>query len=232
MNLSGKLCEVHDAVKFNATKHTYEVDGQSMVAVTTAGGMLDKPGLLWGAVKLTKEGKNHQEVWNREKEIGTKVHRAFENAILRSHGLLTLPEQHTAESAYLSACVSEWLDKVSEEIKWFVPERRLYHPTHGYAGTMDAPALWLGCPTIFDVKTCKDADSFYDDWLPQNAAYRAAAEFHTGVEWNGAIIRVPKSGEPPNILPLGNDSADFDAFLHLLGLYKWSKRKTKKGKAA
>ena len=103
IDLAAKLAEVHNSVEFNPKGHTYQVSGKSMVAVTTAGQMLNKPNLIWGAVKLAREGRNHEAVWKQERETGTRVHRAFENSILRRLGCLTLPEEHTAESAYIAA---------------------------------------------------------------------------------------------------------------------------------
>jgi len=227
VSLVAKLAEVHERVAFDEPSHSYAIDGNSMVPVTSVVKQLDKPFLIRAAVALTRQGKDYEQEWGEKRGDGIRVHRAMQNWALRRHGVLTMPEPHTPESAYLAAGLIEWLEKAatSGELELpFLPERRTFHPEHGYAGTKDLPCLWLGQPTILDLKTCPDGSSSYTEWPLQVSAYAAAAEYHTGVEWVGGILRCPRDGSGPSILPYGVDRAAFQAFLGLLAVYRWVNR--------
>lgn len=231
MSLAETLRAVHDRVVFHEEEHAYAIDGIAMDPVTSACKVMDKPFLVDAAARLAREGKDHKQVWGVARENGNSVHRSQQNFVLRTQGALTMPEKHTAESAYLSAGLVSWLDKAhkSGELEFpFRPECRTFHPEHGYAGTMDLPCLWLGRPTILDLKTCPDGSSAYQEWPPQIAAYAAAAEFHTGEQWFGGALRVPKDGSAPSILPYGHDPEAFETFLALLKVYRWLNRDKKR----
>lgn len=229
MTIAEQLQALHDAVGFDTKHHSYQVDGKTMDPVTSIVESTLAKGwdyLGWvGQCALDGGHKNHyRAVMKAEAAKGKYVHRIMENWALRRLGLPELLIEPNPEGAYLAAGLPEFMDAIGLE-PVAPPERRLYHPTLGYAGTLDLAARWHECDVVVDIKTCKIASDRWDSWNLQNAGYRLALREH-GVTpgAQGLIVRVPKDGAAPNILILGDDPADFEAFRSLLDVYRWQRR--------
>jgi hypothetical protein len=225
MSLSEQIAAIHDAVEFAPKSHRYKVAGVALPGVTSIiGSTLGKgDGLTQWAVNLAKAGQDWREVSKAEAAIGTQVHSVVEDWALLRLGLPTEPPQLCSEAAYLASGLREWLDSSGIE-PLAPPERRVYHPTLGYCGTVDMIATVDCNPTVVDVKTSKTAGVYYDSWDLQVAAYSAALYAHE-LPFEGAVLRIPKDGSAPALLiitgsKLGEAGRAWD---HLLAVYNWQK---------
>ncbi len=235
IDLAAGLKAIHDLIEFDSAKHRYKVLGVAMESVTSVlGSTLAKgQGFYSWIAKTTREGNDWRKVGKDEADKGKAVHRSVENYARVRLGLPLLPAfDGQPEAVYLAAGLPELLDEANIE-PIFQPEVRLYHPTLMYSGTMDLPMLWHGERTILDIKTCPAEDTYYQDWRLQLGGYAGALKAHGLGSWQGAVLRVPKNGSTPNILPLGDLDEDFEAFAHVLEVWLYcnkSNAKTRKAK--
>lgn len=165
--------------------HGYKLDGEKLVGVTTAIGVLDKPALRnWYAEQAAKRAIDE---WDKLAELpiserlerirygardtvqaaalrGTEIHSLGQ--ALADGGEVDVPDEHRGPvEAY-----ARWLDKW--QVETLATETPLCHTKHLYGGTAD---LWGkvgrlgGALCLLDVKTGKGV---YDETGLQLAAYR------------------------------------------------------------
>jgi hypothetical protein len=229
VSLAEQIEAIHDRLMFDEAKHRYTLDGKVLPGVTSIIGTTLAKGdafVQWAA-NLARDGESWRAVSKREAAIGTQVHSVVEAWALRKLGLPAPPPALSVESAYLAAGLPEWLDASGIE-PLCPPERRLYHPAMGYAGTADMVAMVSTAGrsvvrAVVDVKTAPTADTVRESWEPQVAAYIDAYEAHGITELVGYFLVIPKDGAEPRLVQMENARGAYDAFRALLSVYQWLK---------
>lgn len=219
--------------------HGYQLDGQKIVGVTTALGVLDKPALVnWAAEQAAKRAVDEWDelaqlpISQRLERIRYGARDVTRAAALRGtqiHDLgqkladgeeVDVPAEHRGPvEAY-----ARWLDRWDVEV--IATETPLCHTQHGYGGTAD---LWgrVGkrdnAVCLLDVKTGKGV---YDETGLQLAAYRYSdlMQPEKGVEMaTPAVDLVYVAHVLPDdvrMLPVTADEGVFRAFLYVLQVYR------------
>lgn len=146
--------------------HGYEIDGIWYPRVTKIVEIKAKPALyrFYGGMESFEAGEKVKEKSANE---GTLIHESIE-------ALLLGKEIDVSES--IKPSVDAFMDFVSKKFIKVVPEfveRRLFHPDHRYAGTLDAIAEIDGKVGVLDIKTSQE---IYRDYNLQTSAYVAAME--------------------------------------------------------
>lgn len=191
------------------------------ISVTGITGMLDKPGLVYWASKLTadyvmthlvnpdtgllKPGSRESidGIYTRAKKqhvvqleeagrIGTMCHGAVECFLKTGRKFNQTKDRPVPAVNAFKQFVKWWNSPEIKGGKVHATEQRLYHPQYNYCGTVDIVAeIRGGLLYIIDVKTSND---FHSPEMPmQLAAYAAAYEVIEGVKVDGiGIIRLDK----------------------------------------
>lgn len=143
-------------IEFDEAKHEYTVGGIVRPSVTQ----------ILRAVGILRFGAVGQELHNEVAMArGRAVHRATELLDLGRLDWVTVNDSIMPQVlAYQDALEAFGLKPIPEYI-----ERRVFHPVHGYAGTIDR--LYLSspgrCPILADIKTGES--------VPKHAAIQTAA---------------------------------------------------------
>ena len=223
---------------FNPKNHGHYYNGQRLLGVTTALGIISKGDALvqWSAnqaveylrlnlvgeitaEELDKQFSNAKRHWRDVKQeaadIGTLAHNWIERH-LRGEAPNLLPENEYAKRSCEAAV--KWI----ELHRWRTVsiEQQVYLPKLGVAGICDWYAEIDGELAVPDWKTSKDVYSIY---RYQTAAYLKAIEEETGERVkNRWILRIDKlTGEFHDVLlPRKDLAADFRAFKNAVALYK------------
>jgi len=243
---------------FDDRLHSYRIepDHELIPSVTQTMDVISKPGLIPWALKegvdwlsshlfydsdrdnyhtksvgidfLTKGIKGaYRNTSTSAINIGTVTHSWVEGAIrwkLEGGDPPPMPPQKEAQKAIeaFRAWVSE------NEVEWHSAERKLYHRTHKYAGTVDAVATINGEHCVIDWKTSK---AIYPEYYLQVAAYAKAIENMDGVDVDSAyILRCDKKTGKFECVRSENFELDFDAFLAAQRLRRRLKVLSKKRK--
>jgi hypothetical protein len=111
--------------------------------------------------------ENGQAIAQKSAEEGTRIHEAVE-AILLGHKI----EEDDSIAPSIRA-FREFLGKTKIETSPEYVERRVRHPDHRYAGTVDALARIGGKFGVLDIKT---SQSIYRDYNLQTSAYMDALQ--------------------------------------------------------
>jgi hypothetical protein len=222
---------------FDAKRHRHLYDGQPLIGVTTALGIVSKGDALvqWGVNQainhisaqlhgdLSEEQVqaillNAKYAWRAKRDeaadIGSQAHAWIEDFL---HGKNPEWPEHPQVRNSCEAAV-KWI----ERHRWqtIEIEKQIYHPTYGYAGILDWWAVIDGVPAIPDWKT---SNAIHTTYRYQTAAYLRAIEHETGerIE-NRWILRIDKNtGEfEDKLLPRRELASDFKAFRNALELYK------------
>ena len=142
----------------------YDVDGVWYPRVTKIIDIKSKPALykFYGdsssyesAVKMTENSA----------EEGTLIHETVEK-ILLGKSVDISPKIKPSIDAFI-----EFLEKTKIRTREGMTEKRIAHPIHKYAGTIDAVALVGGKAGILDIKT---SQAIYRDYNLQTSAYMEA----------------------------------------------------------
>lgn len=123
-------------------------------------------------------------------EIGSQAHKLVEWSIRKGIGQTVGPEPKVRDEALIAALAfQDWCTE--HEVRAKHIEQTVWHPTLGYAGTLDLVARVDGEPAVIDFKTSK---AVYWEYELQVAAYAAAlsAMGHETVT-QGYIVRLPKT---------------------------------------
>jgi len=214
--------------------------------VTGVLGILDKPGLSWGAARETAifavlrrdqwEGlseaeaierlrKHHRGVWDDKASRGTAVH-ALAHEWARGNEIDVPPDC----APYIDALERFYLDW---RPSWVALERSVVfsHPEWAYGGSFDAIGdLADGKRWLLDVKT---GSAVYPDTALQLAAYRAAhavgiydalgnlvdTEPMPEVDATGVLHLREDGGY--SLIPMQAGPDEFEFFLHARRLWAW-----------
>jgi len=129
----------------------------------------------------------------------------------------THPEARAACETFL-----EWM--MRHNVTIIEAERRILSKLYWYAGTVDIIAWVDGELSVLDIKTSSRIS--YSMHM-QTAAYTQAYEEETGkIIQRRGIIRLPKDGEPFEYRE-SSDPEDLRAFVGLIPIYHYTKRKEK-----
>lgn len=240
-----KLYKGKVSLSFDESKHIYSVDKKIVYGVTGVTGILNKPALIYWAVKLAVNKvlknrnllsnhleavleaakKEHTEQSKKARELGIRVHLIvdewFNGDKMELMGkMLEIISQEERQS--LSALI-QFFKKYKLVRKY--GERKIYSKKYHYAGTVDYLGTVDGIMTIVDFKT---SAAIYDDYFIQVAAYAQALEEEGEKIKQTAIVRIGKDGKLEVKIDK-NWKEKVPVFVNLLNVYSWQmKEKDKK----
>ncbi|RJQ29998.1 hypothetical protein C4571_00080 [Candidatus Parcubacteria bacterium] len=146
----------------------YTIENVWYPRVTKIVSIKAKPALLrfYGEAENFKSG---QAITQKSAEEGTLVHEAAEAILLGKE-----PDVNPSIAPAIDAFRRFLEEKNIHTLPEYV-EKRVFHPTHRYAGTVDALALIDGKFGVLDIKT---SQAIYRDYNLQTAAYMDALKSH------------------------------------------------------
>lgn len=242
-------------LEFSPAAHRYwvidqgeKVDG--VVGVTTALGVIDKPGLKYWAANcavdylrsrlsegvfsadelevLFNEARTaFNQVSQTALDVGTQAHNWIESrelAIKCGMECPALPENPNA-----AHCCNAYLDWMTQHnVKVLHSEKRLYSRQNKVVGTLDQVAMIDDSRrVIIDFKSSKDV---YDDYYAQTAAYQMMYEEEMDEKIDGRIV-LKLGKEDGSFYPGEADNEtyqqDLNAFLAAKQLYAWKSDRKK-----
>lgn len=212
----------------NKIKRNYQNDYPS---VTTVLGVLRKIGLeMWFKFHTAQFC---DAASNKGKLIGTQIHEAIENYILKNEVKVDTAYPEEVTNALKSFMLFR---KEHPEIELEWSEIMLTSELHKFNGTMDCRAKRLGKKLTLDWKSgeCKKKDKpdIYDEYKYQTSAYATADNEinNSGIE-GALIVSFAKDKVAYNIYEMGKEEiADcFEIFLSCLKIYNYQKREKNYG---
>lgn len=198
---------------FNAERHEYHWNGKPVPGVTRALG------------DLTDYSFVKPDALERARQEGEAIHAMVELYLKDDLDEDTLPAWLAPRLAALKKLIADTQFKVRAS------EKRVYHPTYGYAGTLDLTASMIvgskakAVEALLDVKRSFAAGAAIGLQL---AAYQAAE--NAGRASQGVIPQVTHRyalqlrADGSYRLELFEDSTDFMVFLACLTRHKWKDR--------
>lgn len=153
-------------LQFDPLAHVYTLDGVAVPSVTT----------ILSATGLVSFDGVPQRTLEAARARGTRVHQAVHYL---SEGLLDWETVHEADRGYVEAGAAFLRDS---GFLAHGQERRLFHPVHRYAGTVDLFGLWDGQHAVADYKTTAGNPADVCAHL-QLAAYAEALRAAPPDEW-------------------------------------------------
>lgn len=189
---------------FDPVRHEYRLDGRVVPSVT----QLLTPIQDWSGIP--------KSVLEAKAILGTAVHRACE---LDEDGLLDEETLDERIEPYLRAFKKF---KAEKRPKLLANEKRLFHLTLGYAGTLDRLYEIDGWPWIIDLKTAVA----HNPWVGvQLAGYVGLVEA-SELKPEKAIVRGGLNLRPDGTYRLHpcTDPTDWPTFVSLLTLHNWRQR--------
>lgn len=199
-------------------------------------GAVRGPGLLDEEAWRDVATKHHRRMWDEAANIGRDVHSIAEQLVYGAQMPAAKDDgtPWTSDVTRMAEQLAHFFDET--KLRPVVHESLVYHAVHRYAGRFDliadldvagVTARWL-----LDYKT--GASGVFPEASLQATAYRAAT--HVQIERDGRLVDVDMPGVDQcgalwvrpdgwELLPLTTDREQFDAFVHALGLYPWTKRK-------
>lgn len=235
-------------LEFDSQKHIYLVDKKQIWGVTSVTGVLNKPALMYWAVKQAiefmkvniKPGKAmdeiqiknllegartaHTQTKNKAADIGTLIHNwvaSYVAAIVKKETPPKRPVNKEMKNAI------DGFFKWAKEDKLVImrSEQKIYHDKWKYAGTLDLEGTVNGKRTVIDLKT---GNALYPEAFLQASAYLKAREQETGKKYPGGVIIVRLSKENPEkhiaAFEVKRDEdvdTHFKCFLNCLQIYHW-----------
>ncbi len=237
-----------DNFVFDPIKHSYTLDGELLPGVTTVLNTLSKPALIGWAAKMVTEYIRDNCAWTQDGLKGreytvseSELEKAkTAHAKKRDKAADQGTDIHSLCEEYIKACIARGGsagsagagDKASNEqlMKFVVwaqdnkvifheSEKKLYSPTHKFAGTCDFVCSIEGKKYVGDIKT---SNGFYGmEGVLQCAGYRIMLEELGENDYIGSVlIRLGKDGSFEELYredPMGEDRT---TFLSLLRVYK------------
>lgn len=220
--------------------HSYVLDGQPVIGVTTVVGAMNKPGLIgWAASEVARHVvSNPAEVQrlvddygsdaavktlaavpnanrDRKAQRGTQVHALAEQ--LADGKEVDVPDELAGYVGSVVRFLDEW------QASPVLSEVSVFSRAHGYGGTLDGIVDWkhpqLTGRWLIDYKTASDV---YGDTALQLAAYRFA-DFYLAADGTEmpmpdvdgcAVVHVREDGY--SVVPMVADEDTFGLFCHLL----------------
>jgi hypothetical protein len=207
---------------FDPVEHRYTLDGRSVPGVTTIiNQTMRRPEL-----ERFREWVGTEEadrIRDEAAEHGTLLHAA---AATIAADLEDIPFGMDPGFAESYAEFSNWFTSQVDDV--IATELPVYDATWWYAGTADAVVKLKGRKT-YDLADWKTTAKVYGSVLMQTAAYRHAATQMLDVKIGGRIVvliprrRVGQEQQPLSVNRLDNHTADWNAFCHVLSLYRWQR---------
>lgn len=239
-----------EKITFYESSHRYKRDGEWIISVTAALGVINKPSLIYWAVNLAcdhliamlesgdqilaghieEARRKHRERLTEAGDIGTAVHDWCEQYIKGEAP--ELPEDDKVLNGVTAFL--QWVDE--HKVSFVSSERLVYSKRHNYVGHMDAEAIIDGKLCVIDFKTSKkpkcqkcgilcDHNVVYPEWLYQTAAYQKAAQ-EEGTKYTGPrrIVRFDKDTGNFDVYTCRGIQQDYYAFLGALAIKKREKQ--------
>lgn len=136
--------------QFAESRHRYTDPrtGERVVSVTSVVGCYDDGDKLgagaYAAVKLTKEGFNYRDEWDKKRDLGTRVH-----TYARRWTEGRMAEVAETDMGHMDA-FANWINEKHPD--WLEVERAVVS-SHGYGGRFDAVAYFDDRYWLIDFKT-------------------------------------------------------------------------------
>jgi hypothetical protein len=146
------------------TEQGYDIEGRWYPRVTSILAIKAKPALYHFYAQQPNFAAG-QRISERSAEEGTRIHEAAQ-AILLGQDPIVPPDIAPAIAAFRSFIERQPIETTAEHI-----ERRILHPEHRYAGTIDILGTLKGRLGVIDIKTSQE---IYRDYNLQTAAYMEA----------------------------------------------------------
>lgn len=139
----------------------YDIDGAWYPRVTKIVEIKSKPALymFYGGVSSYAAGRQISEKSAKE---GTLIHETIEKILIGEN-----PEVPSEIQPAIKAFL-DFFEKTNIQVDDEFVEKRIFHPEHRYAGTIDALALLEGKFGVLDIKT---SQAIYRDYNLQTSAY-------------------------------------------------------------
>ena len=146
----------------------YDIDGTWYPRVTSILSIKSKPALyhFYGEQRSFLAG---QQVTERSAEEGTRIHEVAQSILLGEDPVIP------REMAPTIAAFKAFIARQPIEVEASNIERRIWHPEHKYAGTIDILGRFKGRLGVIDIKT---SQAIYRDYNLQTAAYMEALKPH------------------------------------------------------
>jgi len=200
-------------------------------SVTTVLGVLRKIGLEFWFKKNTEAFCNAASA--KGKLIGTQIHEAIENYILKNEVKVDTAYPEEVTNALKSFMLFR-TENPGISLEW--SEMMLTSELHKFNGTLDCKGKVINLPIIFDWKTGeakkKDKPDIYDEYKYQVAAYVTAHnEIHPPEIFDAIIVSFAKDKIAYNMYRMGKEEiADcFEVFLACLKIYNYQKKEKNYG---
>lgn len=196
---------------FDEASHTYRLGEETLPSVTT----ILKPLSSYGDVPMP--------ILQAAAERGTRVHRAVELLCQNRLDWTTVDDELLG---YLEGWMA-FCDAMKPE--FIANEKRTYHPTAKYAGTLDLELVLHGKPkaklAVLDVKSCVQV---MPTTGPQTAAYQAAENAHRKAASDHIkeryALRLGKDGSFDLIPYASSPLSDLNDFMACLRLLRFQQR--------
>lgn len=193
-------------LEFNPDTHVYTVDGESLPSTTQvlkAEGLLSFPAGSEAAMLR-----------------GSYVHLACEYL---DHGTLDEETLDATLAPYVEA-YRLFLTESRFEVDPEMIERRLYHPTWRYAGTVDRVGIMGKMPAVMDIKT----GSQHPAYALQLAAYKELLAANNVTVVKGFSLYLHDTGKY-TLVEVKDIRAAWQIFAAALTLYQWKQENNIKG---
>lgn len=206
---------------FDPATHRYYLGGRELDGVTKViDSVIRKPAIeVWrGNVGNTAADARRDEAAQR----GTLVHAL---AALHVEGVPDIPLGEEQPDPVQVEAFERWYDRHVEEL--IACELMVYHGGYLYAGTLDFLVVLKGdkVPTLVDLKT---SASLWPEFRMQVSAYVEAAAPYLRERFGSkrcrrGCLHIPEGASEAKFTEYSNHSADWQAFLSCLYLYRWFK---------
>jgi hypothetical protein len=188
-----------DGLHFDAYTHTYTYGGRVVPGVTSI------------LAPLTNLSMVPPDVLAAASAFGTAVHKACELWDLDD---LDADNLDPELQPYLAA----WMRFSSDHrVRWDGIEKKVFHKTLRYAGTLDRRGMVDGTLTVVDIKS---SIALYPAVGPQLAAY-LHADVRSEITSSVKRLAVQLKGDGTYVIKEYADPLDFSVFTSLLTLQNW-----------
>jgi len=237
-------------IDFYEGRHTYKKDGETLISVTGATGMIDKsrPLLIWAErlaandlLEKLKSGKKltaedvltatglHRVYKKEAADTGTLIHNFAEAWV--KHKLKIIkdgPAMPTDEKVLNGAMAFlKWVDE--HKVKFIAAEKLVYSKKHNYVGLCDT-IFTMGSEKhkILHVGDYKSSKAIYNEYRYQVAAYQEADTEESGAVYgNKWIMKFGKDDGEFEAKEFAEHDKDFKVFLACLAIKKREKELSK-----
>jgi hypothetical protein len=200
-------------------------DGNYVVGVTTAIGVLDKPALMYWAWNLGMQGIDYKKYRDDKADIGTLAH----DMVLCHHKGVNPDTREYSKDQIDNAetCFIKYLDwEKRHTIEPIELEIGLVSEKYKFGGTLDMYAKVDGVLTLVDFKTSK---GIYSTNFLQLAAYRQLLEENHRRVDNNMILRIGRNDQEGFEVKQEKDlETELDVFLNCVDIYYLLKKINKK----